>query len=115
MAHSNQIREFALTNQGIVLRDAYLGGGDVLTGSARVIQESKEESLRLRLTQEASHKQAGLAAKQAAVQAQIEAIRAEFAALETVAQIEIDQALAEARRLAQDRAEMAVRRMEAPL
>ena len=36
MAHSNQIREFLLSDQGVVLRDAYLGRGEVLTGSARV-------------------------------------------------------------------------------
>ena len=36
MAHSNQIREFRLTNQGIELLDVYLGPDGVLTGSARV-------------------------------------------------------------------------------
>lgn len=78
MAHSNQIREFNLTSQGIVLREAYLGQGSVLTGSARLAQEAKEESIRLRLEQEVSRKRAGLLAKQAAMQAQIEALRSDF-------------------------------------
>ncbi len=34
MAHSNQIREFLLTDHGIVLRDVYVGMEGVLTGSA---------------------------------------------------------------------------------
>ncbi len=42
MAHSNQIREFLLTDQGIRLEDVYLGPAGVLTGSARAAQESKE-------------------------------------------------------------------------
>ena len=42
MAHSNQVREFLLTDQGIELRDAYLGPQGVLTGSARLAQEARE-------------------------------------------------------------------------
>ncbi|MCU1430170.1 MAG: kaiC [Actinomycetia bacterium] len=44
MAHSNQIREFLLTNQGIELADVYVGPQGVLTGSARQAQEAKEAS-----------------------------------------------------------------------
>jgi len=44
MAHSNQIQEFLLTNQGIDLIDIYTGSGEVLTGSARAVQESKEKA-----------------------------------------------------------------------
>jgi circadian clock protein KaiC len=42
MAHSNQIREFLLTSSGIRLRPVYLGPAGVLTGSARLIQESRD-------------------------------------------------------------------------
>ena len=44
MAHSNQIREFLLTNNGIELRDVYVGPEGVLTGSMRLAQESRERS-----------------------------------------------------------------------
>ena len=44
MAHSNQIREFLLTSQGIELADVYVGPQGVLTGSARQAQEAKERS-----------------------------------------------------------------------
>ena len=42
MAHSNQIREFVLTSHGIELREVYLGPAGVLTGSARLVQESRD-------------------------------------------------------------------------
>ena len=38
MAHSNQIREFLLTDRGIELLDVYVGPEGVLTGSMRVAQ-----------------------------------------------------------------------------
>ncbi|MDQ6697588.1 MAG: circadian clock protein KaiC [Actinomycetota bacterium] len=44
IAHSNQIREFLLTNQGVELADVYVGPQGVLTGSARQAQEAKERS-----------------------------------------------------------------------
>jgi circadian clock protein KaiC len=44
MAHSNQIREFLITSQGIELADVYVGPQGVLTGSARQAQEAKERS-----------------------------------------------------------------------
>ena len=42
MAHSNQIREFLLTDRGIELQEVYLGPEGVLTGSARLAQEARE-------------------------------------------------------------------------
>jgi circadian clock protein KaiC len=42
MNHSNQIREFLLTDHGVRLLDAYIGPAGVLTGSARLAQEAAE-------------------------------------------------------------------------
>jgi circadian clock protein KaiC len=42
MAHSNQMREFLLTDEGIDLIDVYIGPGGVLTGSARCTREAEE-------------------------------------------------------------------------
>src|SRR5271155_4029079 len=39
MAHSNQVREFLISDRGIDLVDAYIGPNGVLTGSARAAQE----------------------------------------------------------------------------
>ena len=44
MSHSNQLREFLLTNQGVDLLDVYLGSEGVLTGSARLAQEAREKA-----------------------------------------------------------------------
>ena len=43
MAHSNQVREFLISDQGIDLVDAYIGPSGVLTGSARVAHEAQEK------------------------------------------------------------------------
>jgi circadian clock protein KaiC len=43
-AHSNQVREFLLTAQGIELADVYVGPQGVLTGSARSAQEAQERA-----------------------------------------------------------------------
>ncbi|HYG56156.1 MAG TPA: circadian clock protein KaiC [Burkholderiales bacterium] len=49
MKHSNQIREFVITPQGIELLDVYVGPDGVLTGSMRAAQEAREEAdLRVR-------------------------------------------------------------------
>ena len=48
MAHSNQVREFLLTDRGVELRDVYVGPENVLTGSTRLAQESREKAAALR-------------------------------------------------------------------
>jgi len=45
MAHSNQMREFTLTNRGIQLMEVYVGPGTVLTGSARIQQEVRDRAV----------------------------------------------------------------------
>jgi circadian clock protein KaiC len=52
MSHSNQIREFLLTGEGIRLVDAYIGPAGVLTGSARLAQEAAERRAALLHAQE---------------------------------------------------------------
>lgn len=42
MSHSNQIREFVLTDHGIDLVDVYVGAVGILTGTARLTQEARE-------------------------------------------------------------------------
>jgi circadian clock protein KaiC len=79
MANSNQVREFVMTKNGIRLLPVYVGGGTVLTGSARLSQEAREkaeETLRLHQMKEKSK---ALDAKRKALEAKIAAMRAEFA------------------------------------
>ncbi|MEG4940275.1 circadian clock protein KaiC [Microcoleus sp. F4-D5] len=44
MKHSNQVREFLITDEGVNLVEVYLGEGQVLTGTERLNQELKEKS-----------------------------------------------------------------------
>ena len=47
MAHSNQVREFLMTDNGVELRAVYVGPGGVLTGSARAAQEASDRASEL--------------------------------------------------------------------
>jgi circadian clock protein KaiC len=56
MAHSNQIREFLISDRGIDLVDAYIGPSGVLTGSARAAQTAREKAEALASQQEAARR-----------------------------------------------------------
>jgi len=51
-AHSNQVREFVLTDHGVELVDVYVGAAGVLAGSARVTQQAAERDEELRIAEE---------------------------------------------------------------
>src|SRR5260370_2841440 len=57
MAHSNQLREFTMSEQGLKLVPAYIGAGGVLTGSSRLAQEAKERAAALAEEQEKQRRQ----------------------------------------------------------
>jgi circadian clock protein KaiC len=80
MNHSNQIREFILSNKGIRLVEVYLGPSGMLTGSARVALEEQERDASTRQADESELKLAQLEHKRKAMEAHIEALRAEFEA-----------------------------------
>lgn len=77
MAHSNQVREFVLSDAGIDLRDVYVGGDRVLTGSARVSQEAQELAASELRAQDHDRKLRQLAARRKSLDAQIAALQAE--------------------------------------
>lgn len=52
MGHSNQVREFRLTDLGIDLVDVYLGQNQVLAGTARAAQESADRQAHLERQQQ---------------------------------------------------------------
>lgn len=107
MAHSNQIREFILTDHGVELRDVYVGPEGVLTGSARTAQEAKENAEQLLGQQEIRRKQLELERKRKAMEAQIAVLRAEYEAEETEALKAVGLVETRYNRLLQDRIEMA--------
>jgi circadian clock protein KaiC len=79
MAHSNQVREFLMSKNGIRLLPVYVGSGTVLTGSARLSQEARERADNVARQQTKEEHRRVLEGKRKALEAQIEAIRSEFA------------------------------------
>lgn len=77
MAHSNQVREFVLGNQGIELVEVYLGQEGVLTGSARVAQEARERIAGRTRRQDHERKVRMLEARRKALEAQIATLQAQ--------------------------------------
>ena len=106
MKHSNQIREFLLTDHGVELMDVYVGPEGVLTGSARSSQESKESALNLYSNLEIQRKQLEMERKRKAMLAQIELIKLEFEKDEAEALKIISTEQERTLRLAEDREEM---------
>ncbi|MEY2568011.1 MAG: circadian clock protein KaiC [Actinomycetota bacterium] len=78
MAHSNQIREFLLTSQGIELADVYVGPQGVLTGSARQAQEAKERSDGTARLEDLEQRRVNLERRRDTVEAQAAALWREF-------------------------------------
>ena len=77
MAHSNQVREFLMTRNGVELREAYLGPAGVLTGSARLAQEARERAEEVKLKQQSEDRQLALTRKLRAAEARIAALEAQ--------------------------------------
>lgn len=110
MAHSNQIREFLLTDHGVELRDVYVGASGVLTGSARLTQEAQDKAVQMLHKQEIERRQLELISKHQALEAQIVALRAEFEPQEAELRKIIGQEQAQGAQLAQGRVDMGLSR-----
>jgi circadian clock protein KaiC len=78
MPHSNQIREFVLGRHGVELLDVYLGPAGMLTGSARVLQETRDRAQATVTEREFDRVQAEVAAKRSVLEAQIGALQNEL-------------------------------------
>jgi circadian clock protein KaiC len=112
MPHSNQLREFLLTDHGIELTDVYLGPEGVLTGSARQAQEARERDAETKRRQELEARQRELQRKREVLEARIQALRKEFESDEEEAQRVLAQARDRAETIAEDRHRMAISRKE---
>jgi circadian clock protein KaiC len=78
MPHSNQVREFLLTDHGVELIDVYVGPAGVLTGSARYAQEAREQAEAAARQQAIDRKQRELERRRQEMEARIAALRAEY-------------------------------------
>ncbi|MBU6268053.1 MAG: circadian clock protein KaiC [Sphingomonadales bacterium] len=110
MAHSNQVREFVMSDDGIRLIEPFLGQNGAVTGSARRYEEA-------RARREETERQATVAALQERVEqrrrkaeAQIAALQFEVAVEEAELQRLIDAEAEQRRRIASDRADLAAGR-----
>ena len=111
-AHSNQMREFVLTDHGVELVDVYVGAAGVLAGSARVTQQAAERDEELRIAEELARRRRELhrsvierEAHLVAVQDQLDAEQTEIKRIDLreghlVADIEADRSTMAARRWA---------------
>jgi circadian clock protein KaiC len=75
MAHSNQMREFILSDKGIDLVDVYTGPGTVYTGAARLSQEAQDKAETLVQQQAVARTQRELEVERRSLQAQVVALQ----------------------------------------
>jgi circadian clock protein KaiC len=113
MAHSNQVREFHLTDNGIHLRKAYVGPGGVLTGSARLSQEAREIAAYQERREEIERTGRALERRRRQFEAQLTALRTEFEAEEEEFIKHLDQAQGRERRFDEEKREMTINRQGA--
>jgi circadian clock protein KaiC len=79
MAHSNQIREFLLTDNGIRLQDIYVGPSGLLAGAARAAQEARERAEASARKHAVAQKRSELQLKRKQLESHIASLRAQFA------------------------------------
>jgi circadian clock protein KaiC len=103
IAHSNQIREFVLTDRGVQLRDVYMGSA-LLTGSARVAQEAREAMQILETEQVVEQRRLMRERKRKAIEAQIAALQLDLESEDAQSQQVITQGEIVLKQAAQDRA-----------
>jgi len=82
MKHSNQVREFVITDKGLDLVEVYLGPDGVLTGSAREAEILKEQTSRVIKTNAVSRKDREIDRKRKVLEAKIASLQTEFESVE---------------------------------
>lgn len=82
MKHSNQVREFIITDKGIDLVEVYLGPEGVLTGSARQAQMLQEQTGQVLRSNAMSMKDREILRKRKVLEAKIASLQSEFESAE---------------------------------
>jgi circadian clock protein KaiC len=78
MKHSNQVREFVITDKGLELVDVYLGADGILIGSAREAQQLSEETGEELHSHALSQKDREVARKRIVLESKIASLKEEF-------------------------------------
>lgn len=110
MGHSNQMREYLLTNNGIKLIEPYIGARGVLTGAARLAQEAQERDEHAERTQATERRRRELDRKRAATERQISEMRSALEAEEGEVAMLLSQEEARETVYSADRTAMAAKR-----
>lgn len=82
MAHSNQVREFVITEKGLELVDVFIGPEGVLTGSARVEQILLEKTGTVLQSHALTRKDREILRKRTVLEAKIASLKSEFESAE---------------------------------
>lgn len=82
MKHSNQVREFVITDNGLDLIDVYLGPDGILTGSARTQQMLLERTGEAIRTSAVGRKDREILRKRQVLEAKIASLNSEFESVE---------------------------------
>jgi circadian clock protein KaiC len=110
MGHSNQIREYQLSSNGVTLLDAYSGSSGVLTGTARMNQEVLDAAAAATRHEASERTRREIDRRRAALERQIEAMRAALALEEEDAARHLEQDATVERALQAEREAMARQR-----
>jgi circadian clock protein KaiC len=107
ISHSNQVREFLLTDQGVELIDTYIGMDGVLMGSARVSQLAREAAAEAERRHLSQRKERELKRKQELYEAQLVALKGQFETERDAILRELDEERSRDQIVANQRLEMA--------
>jgi len=107
IGHSNQVREFLLTDQGIELIDAYIGADGVLMGSARSGQLARERATERERQQTTARKQRELQRKQELYEAQLRALQNQYETERDAILVELEEEQKRLKEAADQRVEIA--------
>ncbi|MCS6243800.1 MAG: circadian clock protein KaiC [Opitutus sp.] len=83
MAHSNQMREFNLTETGIEVLDVYTGSGEDYTGAGRLTRQALDRASALSARQAAEQRERELDLEHRSLKAQISMLQARTAGIES--------------------------------
>jgi circadian clock protein KaiC len=82
MAHSNQVREFVVTDRGVELLDVVVGPSGIVTGASRLTQQLQQHAQTLAAQQETERRDRELERRRRVLEANIANLRTEFESVE---------------------------------
>ncbi|HEX3251881.1 MAG TPA: circadian clock protein KaiC [Pyrinomonadaceae bacterium] len=107
IAHSNQVREFVLTDSGIQIIDAYVGSEGVLMGSARSSQVAREKAADIDRRSKMERKERELRRKQEVYEAQLVGLKGQYETERDAILKEIEEEKQRQKEIAEQRLEIA--------